>query len=74
MKPIFKKLENLINAIKIKHKAMPFANIDDQIEKDIQKERIKKFVSRKYIFRSNIEKLYGLLWGQFSSALQAIIK
>ena len=74
MKPIFKKLEYPIKAMESKHKPKSLDDTGDQIEKDIQRERIKKFVSREYILRSNMEKLYGLLWGQRSSALQATIK
>ena len=59
MKPIFKKLENSINTMTIKHKPRP---------------QIKQFVSREYMLRSNMEKLYSILWGQCSSALQVIIK
>ena len=57
-----------------KHKPKKLDDAADQIEKDIQRERIKQFVSREYVLRSNMEKLYGLLWGQCSSALQATIK
>ena len=41
MKPIFKKLEDPINAMTTKHKPKPPANTADQKEKDIQRERIK---------------------------------
>ena len=44
MKPIFKKLEDPINAMTIKHKSKPLVNIADQTEKDIQRERFKKCV------------------------------
>ena len=40
MKPIFKKLEDSINAMVTKHKPMPFTNTVDEIEKEIQRERI----------------------------------
>ena len=74
MKPIFKKLEDPIKVMESKHKPKSLDGTADQIEKDIQRERIKQFVSREYVLRSNMEKLYGLLWGQCSSALQATIK
>ena len=60
MKPIFKKLEDSIKAIESKHKPKSLENAADQIEKDTQKERIKQLVSREYVLRSNMEKLYGL--------------
>jgi len=74
MKPIFKKLQDPIKAMESKHRPKSLEDPADQIEKDIQRERIKQFVSREYVLRSNMEKLYGLLWGQCSSALQATIK
>ena len=57
MKLIFKKVENSINAMTIKHKPRPLANTTDQIEKDIQRKRVKKFVSREFMLRSYMEKL-----------------
>ena len=74
MKPIFKKLQDPIKVMESKHRPKSLEDSADQIERDIQRERIKKFVSRDYVLRSNMEKLYGLLWGQCSSALQATIK
>ena len=74
MKLIFKKIEDPIKVMESKHKPKSLEDAADQIEKDIQRERIKQFVSREYVLRSNMEKLYGLLWGQCSSALQATIK
>ena len=74
MKPTFKKLEDPINAMTIKHKPKPPANTAAQKEKDIQREQIKQFVSGDYMLRSNMEKRYGLLWRKCSSVLQATIK
>ena len=53
-----------IKAMESKHKPKSLEDATDQIEKDIQREKIKKFVSREYVLRSNMEKLYGILWGQ----------
>ena len=61
MHPILKKLEDPTNAMTLNHKPRPLANTADQTEKDIQRERIKQFVSREYVLRSNIEKLYDHL-------------
>ena len=44
IKPIFKKLEDPINAMTIKHKPRQLANTVDQTEKYIQRERIIQFV------------------------------
>ena len=63
MKPIFKKLEDPIKTMEDTHKYKQCDDAVDQIEKDIQRERIKQFVSREYVLRRNIEKLYGFLWG-----------
>ena len=38
MKLIFKKLEDPINVMTIKHKARPLANTADQVEKDFQRD------------------------------------
>ena len=48
MKSIFKKLKNHIKTIedKHKHKSKKLDDAANQIEKDIQRERIKQFVSR----------------------------
>ena len=63
MKPIFKKLQDPIKPMERKHKPKSLEDTADQIEKEIQRERIKKFVSREYVLRSNMENLNGLLWG-----------
>ena len=64
MKPIFKQLEDPINTMTIKYKCRQLDITADQTKKDIQRERIKQFVSREYVLRSNMEKLCSLLWGQ----------
>ena len=46
MKPIFKILEDPIKAMECKHKPKSLEDTADQIEKDIQREQIKQFVSR----------------------------
>ena len=63
MKPIFKKLEDPIKAMESKLKPKQLDDAANQIEKDIQRERIKQFVSREYVLRRNIEKLYGFFYG-----------
>ena len=64
MKSIFKKLEDPIKTMEDKHKPKKLNDSTDQIEKDIQRERIKQSVSREYVLRSNMEKLYSLLQGK----------
>ena len=53
--PIFKKLEDHIKAMTIKHNSIPLGNTGDQTEKDIQREQVKYFISREYMLRSNME-------------------
>ena len=62
MKPIFRKLGDPIpKQWKTSTSLQRLDDVADQIEKDIQRERIKQLVSREYVLRINIEKLYGLL-------------
>ena len=74
MKPIFKKLQDPTKAMESKHKSKSLEDAADQIENDIQRERIKQFFSREYMLRSNMKNIYRILWIQYSSALQPIIK
>ena len=46
----------------------------DDVDKDIYREEIKLFVVRQTNLRRNIEKSFGLIWGQCSTQLQATIK
>ena len=53
--------------------------LDDDSSKDpileaILREEVKQFVTRKNNIRRNIQRTFGLIWGQCSSALQAYIK
>ena len=47
---------------------------EDSLEVDIYKEKVKVYVSGLSHLSRNIEKVYGIVWGQCSSALQAKIK
>ena len=44
------------------------------IDKEIYKEEVKQLVQRKMNLRRNIEKSYGLIWGQCSSGLKQYMK
>ena len=46
----------------------------DEVDQEIYKEEVKHFVQRKMNLRRNLEKSYGLIWGQYSTSLQAYIK
>ena len=63
MKLIFKKLQDPIKEMESKHKPKSLEDSADQIEKDIQRERIKQFLSREYVLRSNMEKNCTIFYG-----------
>ena len=46
----------------------------DAVDQEIYKEEVKQFVQRKMNLRRNLEKSYGIIWGQCSAGLQAYIK
>ena len=46
----------------------------DEVDLEIYKEEVKQFVQRKMNLRRNLEKSYGLIWGQCSAGLQAYVK
>ena len=46
----------------------------DEADVDIYKEDIKQFVQRKINLRRNLEKCYGLVWGQCSGGLQTYLR
>ena len=46
----------------------------DEVDHEIYCEEVKQFVQRKINMRRNIEKAYGLIWGQCSAGLQTYIK
>ena len=73
IKCLIKKLENPMEALK-KYRPDEIEKDASSVEKEIQKEEIKQYVARKTNLRRNIEKVFGLIWGQTSSSLQAYIK
>jgi len=57
------------------HKPSPLTKKDPSFdEKFMQQERIKAFVSRENMLRDNCIKVFGLVWRQCTSALQAVVK
>ena len=46
----------------------------DDVDIEIYKEEIKQFVQRKMNLQRNMEKSYGLVWGQCFTALQSFVK
>ena len=58
-----------------KYKPEPLTDQDPSFDdRLLQQERIKAFVARENVLRDNITKIYGLVWRQCTSALQAVIK
>ena len=45
-----------------------------EAEKEVFKEEIKQFVQRKLTLRRNMQKAFGLIWGQCSNQLQEYMK
>ena len=73
MKAVFKDFKDPLVALQTNH--MPLAIEDpNEIEKEIQRERVRQYVSREVNVRRNTEKAFGIIWGQCSLALQADIK
>ena len=73
LKAVFKKLQDPMREFEAKH--MPSAIEDpNDIQKEIQKERVKQYVAREMLLKSNMVKVYGLVWGQCSAALQSYVK
>ena len=76
---LFHGLINLVDTILKKHKPIkPLKKEDngasDDVDLEIYKEEIKEFVQRKMNLHRNMEKTYGLVWGQYSTALQSFVK
>ena len=46
----------------------------DEVHQEIYKEEVKQFVQQKINIRRNVEKSYGLVWGQWSADLKQYIK
>ena len=74
LKPLFRKMiDPTIDFKKRRKPVKPDVSADD-VDKDIYREEIKLFVVRQTNLRRNIEKSFGLIWGQCSTQLQATIK
>ena len=79
IQPLFVDLVDPTSDFQAKNKPVkPESNQDeenpDEVDLEIYKEEVKQFVQRKMNLRRNMEKLYGLIWGQCSAGLQAYIK
>ena len=74
--PLFKKQKNSTKSFDKKIISSPLTEEQkkDDLERDICKEKIKLFVTRDCNLTRNMEKVYGLIWGQCGAALHAKIK
>ena len=73
---LFRKMEN--PATNFETKYMPTELTEDQkksqVRQDIYRERIKAYVAREVNMTRNVEKCFGVIWGQCSAELHARIK
>ena len=60
LKPIFKNLEDPMSEFETKNMPSPIKNPTD-IQKEIQKERVKQYVARETLLKSNMVQVYGLI-------------
>ena len=74
LKPLFRKMKDPVDDFKTKEKPVKPANGSDDVDNDIYREEIKLYVTRTTNLRRNMDKSFGLVWGQCSNQLQAIIK
>lgn len=74
--PLFTDMKDPMPSFKNKHKTKTISEEDkkDSVEVDIYQEKIKMYVSREHTVSKNVEKAYGLMWGQCSAALQVRIE
>ena len=72
LKPVLKRFEDPMNEFENKHMPSPIHNPSD-IQKEIQKKRVKQYVGQEMLLKSNLVRLYGLIWGR-SAALQSYVK
>ena len=81
--PLFNGMEDPLKVLIKRHKPVkPEPSSDeedddsslDSVDKEIYREEVKQFVQRKLNLRRNMEKSYGLVWGQCSAALQSYMK
>ena len=74
--PLFKDMVDPETKFKSKRKPIKLdeAQKDDELEKDIYKEHVKVYVAGLTLLTRNQEKVFGIIWGQCSAALQSKLK
>ena len=73
-KSIFKTMTDPTTTFKSRYKPSAPSETGDSVDKDIYREEVKLYVTRQVNLRRNVEKIFGIVWGQCSSALQSNIK
>ena len=73
---LFRKMENPITTFETKYLPAELSDNDkkSQVKQDIYRERIKAYVTREVNMTRNVEKCFGIIWGQCSAGLHARIK
>ena len=71
LKPIFKKLQDPMSEFETKHMPLAIENPND-IQKEIQKERVKQYVAREMLLKSNMVKVYGLSLGTIQRSIAVL--
>ena len=74
IRPLFKDGSDPIKTHKDKNKPAALGTTADEVYREIHKVEITQYVSRQANIKRNITKTFGLVWGQFSAALQSQIK
>ena len=70
-----RQLEDPMVGLETKHMPTPLTTETPNFDqKFMQQERLKAYVIRENAMKDNFVKVYGVIWGQCSSALQAVIK
>ena len=74
LKPLFRKLTNPKEAFEKKHKIKDLRESPTDIDRSIHAEKIKQYIKKEEILDNNMEKLFGVVWGQCSTMLHTYLK
>ena len=74
LKPLFRRMVDPTENLRKKKKPSTPDTDTDTVDWDIYRKEVKEYVGRESSLRRNMEKTFGLIWGQCSSSLQSRIK
>ena len=78
IQPLYSTLSDPNDNFATKHKPVkpePNNSVEiDEVDQEIYRKEVKQFMQRKINMRRNLEKAYGLIWGQCLAGLQTYIK